>query len=449
MQSKPHSHPTPARDGAPEPRPWAKGRRVYLVEDDPDFAYYMLLLLRRQLGFDARHFVDGFYGLQECLAHPPDLVILDVDLPTLRGDEVCRLLRSMPEYRSIPILICSAMPEAQKHEMRLLGLGADAYIEKPFDDEVLVRALERLMLRVQMTQLELPKVPHAEGTVSQSAGSAERVVAADAVDGNIPEKFAGYQLQGIIGAGGMGTVYRAYEPEAQRTVALKVLLKSLTSIQNAVERFIREGRIMERLQHPNIIRVWASGRTAFTYYIAMEYVEGETLAVRTESNELSWDETVAIIRQLFDAVVYLHSNGILHRDLKPSNILLTADGAVKLGDFGISRDVREMLNMHLTQDASMIGTPPYMAPEQLLGAEASEYTDQYSLGRTIISIFEKGNLNVPPRPLHELRPELPRQLSDALARCMHVYPSERFPAIADARDAVLAACQSATSVPNP
>jgi serine/threonine-protein kinase len=226
----------------------------------------------------------------------------------------------------------------------------------------------------------------------------------------------------------------------ERTVALKVLLRSLSGIKNAVERFIREGRIMERLQHPNIIRVYNSGRTAYTYFIAMEYVEGITLASMIETRPPSWEQCVSIIQQLFDAVEYLHGEGILHRDLKPSNILLTADGRVKLGDFGISRDVKEMLNLHLTQDASLIGTPPYMAPEQLLGAEASESTDQYSLARTIVSIFEKGELSVPPKPLHELRPDLPRALSDALARCMHVYPSERFPSIAAAHAAVISAC---------
>jgi serine/threonine-protein kinase len=207
-----------------------------------------------------------------------------------------------------------------------------------------------------------------------------------------------------------------------------------------VERFIREGRIMERLQHPNIIRVYSSGRTAYTYYIAMEYVEGVTLASLIETEPPTWEQCVDIIRQLFDAVEYLHGEGILHRDLKPSNILLTREGKLKLGDFGISRDVKEMLNLHLTQDASLIGTPPYMAPEQLLGAEASELTDQYSLARTVVSMFEKGELHVPPKPLRELRPDLPRALSDALARCMHVYPSERFPSIAAAREAVLAAC---------
>jgi CheY-like chemotaxis protein len=424
-----------------KPMSWAAGRRVYLIEDDPDFAHYMTLLLRRQIGFEVRHFPDGFQGLQECLAHPPDLVILDMDLPTLRGDEVCRLLRSLPEYRGIPILICSAMPEAQKNEMRMLGLGADAYIEKPFDDQLLTRTLERLMLGVLHTRIDEP-APRIEPAPSAVAAPTADPISAPpphSVDA-IPEKFAGYHLKEIIGAGGMGTVYRAIEPESGLVVALKVLLKSLSGIQNAVERFIREGRIMEKLQHPNTIRVFGSGRTAFTYYIAMEYVEGKTLASRIETENIPWPEIVSIIRQLFDAVAYLHSQGILHRDLKPSNILLTREGVLKLGDFGISRDVKEMLNMHLTQDASLIGTPPYMAPEQLLGAEASELTDQYSLGRTIVSIFEGGEMQVPPKPLHELRPDLPRELSDALARCMHVYPSERYKSVAQARDAVMAAC---------
>lgn len=427
----------------PPPKPWARGKVLFHVEDDADFAHYVKLLLMMHTGLQVRHFNDGFRGLQELLKSRPDMVMLDLDLPTLRGDEICRLLRSMPDYKEIPILVCSSMPEAQKQEMRLLGLGADAYLEKPFNDEQFLAVVERLVTRTATTPPEMRRSVSADHTetseTSSSAKAVQRPVAKDAEAGT---SFAGFDLVEIVGAGGMGTVYRAFDPALDRTVALKVLLKSLTAIRNAVERFIREGRIMEKLNHPNIIRVHGSGKTAYTYYIAMEFVEGRTLSDRAFQDDITWPEAVSIIEQLFEAVIYLHGQGILHRDLKPSNIIITPRGVVKLGDFGISRDVKELVRLNLTQDASLIGTPQFMAPEQLLGAEASELTDQYSLARTILALFEAGELYVPPKPLHEIRPELPMQLSEALQRCMHVYPTGRFPNIESARDAVVAGCRA-------
>lgn len=430
----------PAGTAPPNPQTWAAGKILYHVEDNTDFAQYVRLLLTFRVGLQVQHFPDGFEGLQALLKNQPDMVMLDLDLPTLPGDEICRLLRSMPQYRTIPILVCSSMPEAQKQEMRLLGLGADAYLEKPFNDEQFLAIIKRLLTLKNTTPPEARR-KLVSGMTATADGPAHPPHPSQPKDAEMGRYFAGFELFDIIGAGGMGTVYRAFDPAIERTVALKVLLKTLAGIRNAVERFIREGRIMEKLNHPNIVRIYGLGKTAYTYYISMELVQGRTLADHITAGDLTLPRTASIIEQLFEAVQYLHSQGILHRDIKPSNVLLTPNDLVKITDFGISRDVQEFRNLHLTQDASLIGTPQFMAPEQLLGAEASELTDQYSLARTILAIFEGGELNMPPKPLHEVRPDLPRQLGEALERCMHVYPAERFPSIEAARHAVLAACQ--------
>ncbi|MBI2944791.1 MAG: serine/threonine protein kinase [Candidatus Wallbacteria bacterium] len=185
-----------------------------------------------------------------------------------------------------------------------------------------------------------------------------------------------YQVLEELGAGGMGTVYRALERELGREVAVKVT-RSRDPLGR--KRFLREGELQARLRHPNVLQVLQSGEMDEQLYLVFEVVNGESLAARLERDgPLDPSEAARIVAQAAHAVAYLHENGILHRDLKADNILMTDDGTVKVCDFGLA--VLGSEDEKLTEEGLVLGTLHYMAPEVLRGLPHSEASDVYSLG---------------------------------------------------------------------
>ncbi|OWK34863.1 serine/threonine protein kinase [Fimbriiglobus ruber] len=202
-------------------------------------------------------------------------------------------------------------------------------------------------------------------------------------------KIGPFEIEKELGSGAMGTVYRASFHKEDSTVipvALKVVSYGLLGNESAMARFDREATILKQLKHPNIVRLFATGRYKKTPFIAMEYVEGESLdrviARRGSSDRaggrLGWEEVVQYGKQLCRALQHAHDKGIIHRDLKPSNLMVTRDGVLKLTDFGIAKDTDVTA---LTNANSTIGTASYMSPEQCKGdRNLSNKSDLYSLG---------------------------------------------------------------------
>ena len=186
-----------------------------------------------------------------------------------------------------------------------------------------------------------------------------------------------YQMLERIGRGGMASVYKAYSPEQDREVAVKVLPSHRADDPAFVERFRQEAQAVASLDHPNIIRFYDFGEDKGFTYIVTEYLAGGTLQDRL-GRKLSLEEVLELIAPLAEALDHSHSNGIVHRDVKPTNILLDTDGRPVLTDFGLVRMVEGSLA--LTRSESVLGTPEYMSPEQALGERAGPKSDQYSLG---------------------------------------------------------------------
>jgi len=201
-------------------------------------------------------------------------------------------------------------------------------------------------------------------------------------DSLIGKRIGAYKIERILGSGGMGRVYYAYQESVDRAVALKLLSPSLSENKNLKERFIMEAKAAGRLLHPNIVTVFDAGEVEGKAYIAMEFVDGESLAQRIfEQGRLEVSEVLNIGRQIASALSYAHTCRVIHRDIKPANILIRKDGVAKLADMGLAKRIDLP---GVTMPGAIMGTPFYMAPEQAVDSASVDHrADIYSLGATM------------------------------------------------------------------
>ena len=197
-----------------------------------------------------------------------------------------------------------------------------------------------------------------------------------------------YEILSQLGAGGMGEVYLAQDTKLNRKVALKILPSEVAANQDRMRRFVQEAKAAAALSHPNIAHIYEIGEADGVNFIAMEYVEGQSLGAKIDGRPLDTSEMVPISTQIADALDEAHSRGIMHRDLKPSNIMLTSRGQVKVIDFGLAK-IAQLFDRAAASDIAtqiktgpgvVMGTAPYMSPEQVLGKEIDHRTDIFSLG---------------------------------------------------------------------
>jgi serine/threonine-protein kinase len=203
-----------------------------------------------------------------------------------------------------------------------------------------------------------------------------------------PERLGKYPITGVLGEGAMGVVYRAYDPDIRRTVALKTIRRqggeSAEAVAYTAARFRNEAQAAGRLQHPGIVGVYDFGDDGQVAYIAMEYVEGHTLAhYMGHRVRFSEADVASIAAQTLDALAHAHENGVWHRDIKPSNLILTHGGRVKIADFGIAR----LEASNLTVANAVMGTPLFMAPEQFLGQGVDHRADLYAVGVVLYQLI--------------------------------------------------------------
>lgn len=258
------------------------------------------------------------------------------------------------------------------------------------------------------------------------------------MDELVGKSFGPYRVLDKIGEGGMAVVYRAYQESLGRYAAIKVLRAELARDEEFVARFRREALAVAQLNHPNILNVYDAGVANGVYYMAMGFMDGGSLKDLIAQGPVDPAYAASIGAQLADALDYAHKQGIVHRDVKPSNVLMTRDGRPMLTDFGIAKALYE--SAALTRTGISIGTPEYMAPEQIQGQPVDGRTDIYALGivlyemvtgwapfstpTPVATLYKQ--VNEPPPPLHQVNVNVPDWLEGVVGKALAKRPEGRY-----------------------
>jgi serine/threonine protein kinase len=257
----------------------------------------------------------------------------------------------------------------------------------------------------------------------------------------VGDQFDQYQIQAHMAQGGMSDIYRAFDLVRRCDVAIKVPDQSMIGDPAQYERFQRELEVLNTLDHPAILRGMGSGKYNRIPYLVMEYVNGQSLrSLMDTTGALPQDQALTMIRKIAEGMAYCHTNGVIHRDLKPENILITTDGQPVIMDFGLALTKSAHRVTYSNLSATM-GTPDYMAPEQIEGQRGDQRTDIYAIGTilyellagetpftgdTNMAVMAQHLNNTAPR-LDKTNPAIPVELAAIAARCLARNPDERYP----------------------
>jgi DNA-binding response OmpR family regulator len=468
---------------------------ILVVDDQEDNRAVLERRLRRQ-GHTVESASGGHSALDMLGRQRFDLVLLDVLMPDLDGLAVLERMKAQAATRDIPVIMISALDDVAS-VVRCIERGAEDHLPKPFDP-VLLRArisacLEKKRLRdIELEYLrEVGRVIQAataieagsyeSGALAQVAqrpdelgrlarvfdsmanqvraresrlkeqvaalrreiGEARQTAreAAPRETLSLPtgELFAGrFEVIEEIGSGGMGMVYRALDRELGDQVAIKTLRPELLQDPTLVERFKSEIRLARHISSKHVVRTHDIGERDGVYYLTMEYVEGITVRELLDTRgKLGTAPTLAIATQLAHSLVAAHEQGVIHRDIKPQNLLLDGSGVLKVMDFGVARLVGG--HAGLTEAGMLVGTPSYMAPEQMLGEAFDERIDLYAVGvvlfecligrlpfeaNSAVALIARVLRDASPRPA-ALDPEIPPALSDLVVRLLDKDPAKR------------------------
>ena len=265
---------------------------------------------------------------------------------------------------------------------------------------------------------------------------------------NIGDRIGDYEIVAVLGAGGMGQVYKVRNTLSQRIEAMKVLLPNLETDPSLADRFLREIKVQAALDHPNIAKLHTAMRVGNQLVMFMEFVDGTTLAKMIEPGPLSVGEASAYVAQVLDALGFAHAKGVVHRDIKPANLMVTNAGAVKLMDFGIARIDDDA---HISKVGTTVGSLAYMSPEQIRSGHVDARSDLYSLGITLYELVTgkrpftgdsnyqimSGHLKGIPAPPVSLVPGIPADLNEIILMAIAKEPQARFQSAAAFRAALV------------
>jgi serine/threonine protein kinase len=410
--------------------------RLLLVEDY-DLTRTALARRLRKSGFDVAEAATGHEVLPMVEETHIGVVLLDIRLPDVDGLTILRRLREKYTAQELPVMILSA--EDGDVVVQAFALGANDYIVKPVDFDLVVSRLRRLLRDGGPAGTPTPRpapVVSAQPTEPAEVPDPEEIPRGSTV--------GTYSILGVLGRGGMGVVYEALELDStmERRLAVKVLHRKFMADSRWAARFSREAQAAARIEHANIVHVYSVGTWQGRQYIAMHLVDGDTSAsLVRHPGGMPWRQATEIVRQCCLGLEAAHGRGVLHRDIKPENIMLGSDGVVKVLDFGLAALQHARADDPLTQPGFLVGTPYYMSPEQIRGWQVDPRTDIYQLGatyyylltgqtpfhyrETTFDIMLGHCMDPTPDPI-EANPEVPGTCSKIVLRAMEKSPEDRY-----------------------
>ncbi len=475
-----------------------RSRPRLLVVDDDEAPRRALSRLLEKLGYEITVAEHGRGALEIADRQPLDLILTDITMPELDGFELLRRLKASDRTRNIPVIVVSGVDDVHS-VVRCIEQGAEDHVTKPYERMLLQARVRASLERKRMRDVELAYL----GRVAQLTAAAEAVErqtydsrslgilandndelgqlarvfdrmvsgirsreeqlqvrlrqlrreirqarATAPVSGAVSEEspFASgqvlanrYEIKGELGNGGMGVVYLARDRQLAEDVAVKVMRRDLVDRDpNLLERLKSEIRLTRRISHRNVVRAHDLGEWQGVSFITMEYVKGISVAELLNTHgRLTAESALAIGTQLAEALAVAHEQQIIHRDIKPQNLLVDDEGVLKVMDFGLARLVER--SEGLTQGGFVVGTPRYMAPEQLLGGDVDARSDLFAAGIVLYECltgrtpFEASNplavigrmLDGHPPAIRELAPDVPPPLAAVVERLLQREPKDR------------------------
>lgn len=333
--------------------------RILIVDDDEATRKLASLTLQRA-GYDIGEYQGSIEALGAVGSNPPALVLSNIALSGVDGFGLLSALRARPDTANMPVILMTLRSDHAEFR-KAMKLGADDYLTKPLDRVELVDAV-----RARLARVRAGAPPAAAPNPTPAPADLKAVI-----------RLTDYTLVRKIAEGGMSAIYLADQKSTARRVVLKLFPITKGMAQDAVDRFVQEHKMLERLHHPNIVEIYAQGFNDEHLYIAMEYFENGSLNEHLEAalpEGLAFRYAIQIAKGLEAA----HRAGIVHRDLKPDNVMVRKNGTLALTDFGIAKDLNS--SSSLTQFGEVLGTPSYVAPEQAQGQPVGPAADVYSLG---------------------------------------------------------------------
>lgn len=394
---------------------------VLLCEDEEVLGATVSHLLARA-GLKVSWVRQGSLALEVFARGKFDLVLSDIHMPGIQGTELLREIRQTDA--STPLILVTGNPEI-KTAMAAVGLRAFEYLEKPVESQRLLDVVFRALGEARRGPIEA-LVTEFEPT--------QDVPTARSLGGR-------FEIDGVIGSGGTGTVCEGTDNATGEKVAIKILRPAAIACPDGLRRFRREALAVSALRHPNVVRVVAFvSEPGSAPALVTERLEGETLSAVFRRGPI--DDWRVLLRYAFDVLDALdaaHRIGIVHRDIKPGNIVITAGNQAKVLDFG-SAKLKGSMDSDLTRTGRTIGTPAFMAPEQIMGDEILPQTDLYAVGllmyvglsgerpfggenafETMYSVLERKRTR-----LDEARPDLPPAVVSLIERALMPKPTDRF-----------------------